>query len=216
VEARPFVVMSTAMSLDGAIDDTSPRRLVLSDAADLDRVDAERARVDAILVGATTIRRDDPRLVLRSAQRRAARVAAGLPPDPMKVTLTASGDLDPAAAFFTTGDALRLVYAGRPVPHLADVATVVGLTDLAAVLADLYGRGVRRLMVEGGGSVQAQFLAADAVDEMQIVVAPFLVGESGAPRFAGPGHYPRRWHLAEASPSGDLVLLRYTKEHPDA
>lgn len=215
------MLLSTAMSLDGAIDDASPRRLVLSDAADLDRVDGERAGVDAILVGATTIRRDDPRLVLRSAERRAARVAAGRTPDPLKVTITASGALDPAARFFTAGTAERLVYTSAPAAaaHLDRLATVVDAGDplhLASVLADLYDRGVRRLMVEGGGAVQAQFLAADAVDELQLVIAPFLVGDAAAPRFAGPGRYERRWHLAQVHPAGDLVLLRYTRGASDA
>ena len=97
---RPYVVLSCAMSLDGCLDGTGGERLVLSGAADLDRVDAERAAADAILVGAGTIRRDDPRLLVRSAGRQAARAARGLPPQPAGVTVTASGDLDPAARFF--------------------------------------------------------------------------------------------------------------------
>ena len=64
---RPYVVLSCAVSLDGCLDGTGGERLVLSGAADLDRVDAERAAADAILVGAGTIRRDDPRLLVRSA-----------------------------------------------------------------------------------------------------------------------------------------------------
>src|SRR5690242_6089257 len=95
VPDRPYVLLSAAMSVDGHIDDGGPEPLVLSDAADLDRVDAVRAGVDAILVGATTLRRDDPRLLVRSEERRAARVAEGRAPDPLKVTLTGSGDLDP-------------------------------------------------------------------------------------------------------------------------
>src|SRR5688500_9992693 len=108
VPDRPYVLLSAAMSVDGHIDDSGPEPLLLSDAADLDRVDAVRAGVDAILVGATTLRRDNPRLLVRSAQRRAARVAAGREPHPMKVTVTGSGDLDPTARFFTTGDAPKI------------------------------------------------------------------------------------------------------------
>ena len=74
---RPYVVLSCAMSLDGCLDGTGEDRLVLSGAADLDRVDAERAAADAILVGAGTIRRDDPRLLVRSARRQAERRPAG-------------------------------------------------------------------------------------------------------------------------------------------
>src|SRR3954471_13881427 len=99
--ASPLVVLSCATSIDGYLDDTSPRRLLLSPAAALDRVDAVRAASDAILVGAGTVRADDPRLLVRSAARRDARGARGLPASPAKVTLTRSGDLDPTSAFFT-------------------------------------------------------------------------------------------------------------------
>jgi 5-amino-6-(5-phosphoribosylamino)uracil reductase len=61
------------MSIDGYLDDASPDRLLLSNDADFDRVDDVRAGCDAILVGAATIRQDDPRLLIRSAGRRAAR-----------------------------------------------------------------------------------------------------------------------------------------------
>ncbi|HEX5291670.1 MAG TPA: dihydrofolate reductase family protein [Streptosporangiaceae bacterium] len=98
---RPYVLLSAAVSADGYIDDATPDRLVLSDAHDLDRVDEVRAGVDAILVGAGTIRADNPRLLVRSAARRAARAAAGRPASPARVTLTSRGGLDPAARFFT-------------------------------------------------------------------------------------------------------------------
>ena len=65
---RPYTLLSCCVSLDGYLDDAGPQRLVLSPAADLDRVDAERAGCDAILVGAETVRRDDPRLLVRSEE----------------------------------------------------------------------------------------------------------------------------------------------------
>ena len=97
---RPYVLLSVAMSVDGCIDDATDARLILSNDADLDRVDEVRAGSDAILVGAGTIRRDNPALLVRSAARRSGRVARGLPASPARVTLTARGDLDPAARFF--------------------------------------------------------------------------------------------------------------------
>ena len=63
---RPYVLLSAAMSADGYLDDASATRLVLSGEADLDRVDELRAGSDAILVGAQTIRADNPRLLVRS------------------------------------------------------------------------------------------------------------------------------------------------------
>src|SRR5882757_5765815 len=84
----PYVLLSCAMSVDGYIDDATPERLLLSNAADFDRVDGERAASDAIVVGANTIRRENPRLLVRSPARRRERAAAGRPPSPAKVTLT--------------------------------------------------------------------------------------------------------------------------------
>jgi 5-amino-6-(5-phosphoribosylamino)uracil reductase len=222
VTTRPYVVLSCAMSVDGCLDSAGPERLILSGGADLDRVDGERARSDAIMVGAGTIRRDDPRLLVRSPTRRAARAARGLPEAPSRVTITASGDLDPGAAFFAGPAELpRLVYCPSPLATkiqdtLNGVAQVIGIPPplpLGAVLTDLAGRGIGRLMVEGGARLGVQFLADGLVDELQLVVAPFFVGDAGAPRFAAPARYPhgpgRPMLLADVRKLDDVVLLRY-------
>jgi 5-amino-6-(5-phosphoribosylamino)uracil reductase len=218
---RPYVTLSCAMSIDGYLDDTDSRRLTLSNAADLDRVDDLRARSDAILVGATTLRRDNPRLLVRDAGRRERRLSAGLPESPIKVTVTSTGDISPDAAFFTTGACPRIVYCPEERAailrmRLGERATVVGLGDsvlMAGLLDDLGRRGIRRLLVEGGGSVLTQFLSADLVDELQLVIAPVFVGDAGAPRVVRPAHFPwtapRRARLAASVQIGDVVLLRY-------
>src|SRR5215469_7114129 len=95
VANRPYTVLSCAISVDGCLDDASGSRLILSGPEDLDEVDELRACADAILVGAGTIRADNPRLLVRSAGRVARREAAGRPPHPLRVTITASGSLDP-------------------------------------------------------------------------------------------------------------------------
>jgi 5-amino-6-(5-phosphoribosylamino)uracil reductase len=223
---RPYVLLSVAASVDGYIDDSSSRRLLLSNDADFDRVDEVRASADAILVGASTIRRDNPRLLVRSAARRDERVARGRPESPVKVTLTGSADLDPAASFFTAGTGSKLVYVSSPAvskarERLADVATVADAGDppsLAWILADLAARGVRRLMVEGGATIHNQFLTAGLADELHLVIAPFFVGDPAAPHFPGSGVFPHhaasRMELAEVRQIGDVVLLRYLLGHP--
>ena len=72
---RPYILLSCGMSIDGYLGSASPRRLELSNNADFDRVDSVRASCDAILVGAATVRSDNPRLLVRSRTRRAARTA---------------------------------------------------------------------------------------------------------------------------------------------
>jgi 5-amino-6-(5-phosphoribosylamino)uracil reductase len=198
---------------------------MLSSDADFDRVDGQRAFADAVLVGATTIRRDNPRLLVRSPARRSARQERGLPVSPAKVTITGSGSLDPHASFFTAGgtEVRKLVYcasaalraaqdrlSGAPSTSIIDAGSPV---DLVTVVTDLAERGIGRLMVEGGQSIHTQFLAAGLADELQLVIAPFLVGDPSAPRFVGAAAFPwnssHRMTLAEARPVGDVVLLRY-------
>jgi 5-amino-6-(5-phosphoribosylamino)uracil reductase len=227
MRSRPHVLLSVAASLDGCLDDTSTDRLLLSNDEDFDRVDEVRAGVDALLVGANTIRADDPRLLVCSEARRQRRIHAGLPPTPVKVTLTESGKLDPAARFFTTGDNDKLVYTSTSAlamvrDRVGSVSAVIGAgdpLDVRAVLADLAERGVERLMVEGGSAVHTLFLAAGVVDELHLVYAPFFVGQADAPRMVNPAVFPQgpgqRMTLTEARQIGDVVLLRYLPRHDD-
>jgi 5-amino-6-(5-phosphoribosylamino)uracil reductase len=218
---RPYTLLSCSMSIDGYLDSAMPRRLELSNDADFDRVDAVRASCDAILVGAATVRNDNPRLIVRSRSRRNDRTARGLPPSPIKVTVTERVELNAEADFFTTGETEKLVYCASPrVPaarsRLGPMATVIDAgqpVKMRRISEDLAARGVRRLMVEGGGQVHTQFLTDDLADELQLVVAPFFVGDSRAPRFVSDGLFPwhpgRRATLAAVRQLGDVVLLRY-------
>jgi 5-amino-6-(5-phosphoribosylamino)uracil reductase len=217
---RPYVLLSVAVSVDGYIDDCGAERFPLSNAEDFDHVDRVRAESGAILVGAATIRRDNPRLLVNSAERRAARIARGCPEYPLKVTVTSSGDLDPALKFWHHGGD-KLVYttdSGRSraraaVGGLADVVCLGPAIDFGALLDDLGERGVDRLMVEGGGTIHTAFLAAGLADEIRMAVAPMLIGQASAPRFVNPAEFPggpaRRFHLEDITKLGDVAVLRY-------
>jgi riboflavin-specific deaminase-like protein len=232
---RPYVLLSCAISADGYLDDASPSRLILSGPADLDRVDEVRAGCDAIMVGAQTVRTDNPRLLIRDPRRRARRAARGEPEHPTRVTLTATGDLDPTANFFAPG-APRLVYcATRALPRaragVGDRAVLIDAGDpvsLDLILQDLAERSVARLLVEGGAHVLAEFLAQDLADEFHLAIAPFfLAPPTPAPRLnlpapANPAPDPAR-PQAPGNPSGptgpmtlaetrrveEMVLARY-------
>ncbi|OKI31561.1 deaminase [Streptomyces sp. CB03578] len=218
--ARPYVLLSAATSVDGYLDDTSPERLLLSNADDFDRVDEVRASCDAILIGATTMRKDNPRLLVNSEERRAKRLAEGRSEYPLKVTVTASGDLDASLKFWHFGGQ-KLIFTVDPavdkviaaLGDLADVVSVGPELDWGLVLDELGRRGVGRLMVEGGGTIHTQLMAQNLADEVHLAVAPLLVGQVGAPKFLGAADYPggstSRMRLLEARPIGDVVLLRY-------
>jgi 5-amino-6-(5-phosphoribosylamino)uracil reductase len=216
---RPYVLLSWAMSVDGYLDDTAPQRLLLSNAEDFDRVDQVRAESDAILIGATTIRRDNPRLLVNSAERRRLRASRGLPPYPVKVTVTGS-ELDPSYKFFHTGGE-KLVYSTSSATEkvrtaLDGLATVIDCgepVDFGAMLDDLGRRGINRLMVEGGGTIHTQFLTQGLADEIHLAMAPFFVGDADAPRCVNPGTFPQdpahRMKVEEVRQIGDIVFVRY-------
>jgi 5-amino-6-(5-phosphoribosylamino)uracil reductase len=135
--------------------------------------------------------------------------------------VTRRAELDTRADFFMVGDAEKLVYCASSRvddarERLGPVATVVDGGDsveMRTLSTDLAGRGVERLMVEGGAMVHTQFLTEDIVDELQLTVAPVFVGDSEAPRFVRDGIFPwnpaRRAELVEVHKLGDVVLLRY-------
>jgi 5-amino-6-(5-phosphoribosylamino)uracil reductase len=217
VPSRPYILLSCATSADGYLDDATPQRLVLSGPADLDRVDEVRAGCDAILVGARTVRADNPRLLIRDPRRSARRAARGLPEHPARVSLTGTGDLDPRARFFAPG-ALRLVYCATPAltvarARLGDSAVLIDAGDplsLDFTLSDLAERGVARALVEGGAHVLGEFLAAGLADELNLAVAPFFIADPAAPRLdlPGPGA-DGPMTLAETCRVGEVALLRY-------
>jgi riboflavin-specific deaminase-like protein len=228
VPSRPYVLLSCAVSADGYLDDASPRRLILSGPADLDRVDEERAGCDAIVVGANTIRTDDPRLLIRDPRRGARRMARGLPAHPIRVTLTATGDLDPGSRFFAPGSP-RLVYCATPALNTArarisgariegarvdeDSAVFINAGNplsLEVMLQDLTERGIRRVMVEGGARLLGDFLAEGLADELQLAVAPFFIADPAAPRLNLPSAIPDGpMTLAETHRAGEVAVLRY-------
>ncbi|MFJ7063228.1 RibD family protein [Streptomyces microflavus] len=217
---RPYVILSAAMSVDGYLDDASPERLRLSNEPDFDRVDEVRAESDAILIGANTMRRDNPRLLVNSDARRARRVAEGKPEFPLKVTVTASGDLSADLKFWHHGGKKLVVTVDDAVEKvrgalgdLADVVSVGQELDWGLVLDELGRRGVGRLMVEGGGTIHTQFMAQNLADEVHVAIAPLLVGQPEAARFLGAADYPggstARMKVLEVRAIDDIVFVRY-------
>jgi 5-amino-6-(5-phosphoribosylamino)uracil reductase len=231
VPRRPYTLLSCAVSADGCLDDASADRLVLSGPQDLDEVDELRAACDAIFVGAGTIRADNPSLLVRSQARAARREAASRPPHPLRVTVTATGRLDPSARFFT-GPGTPLVYCaasalGVAQARFGETAVIIDAGEppsLRAIFDDLYSeRLVATLLVEGGSRILRDVLADDLADELRLAVAPFFVGAAAAPRFGLPAAYPHTpanpMTLAAARRLGDVAVLHYllgTSERPAA
>jgi 5-amino-6-(5-phosphoribosylamino)uracil reductase len=201
------VYVSVAVSLDGYIDDRSDQRLVLSSPEDLADMRLAREQCDALLVGAETVRRDDPSL--RS-------------PNAARVTVTGSGDLDPALRFFD-GSARTIVLSGsegaqRLRARIGDRAEVVVIDrfDPAAIIAALADCGLHSLFVEGGTRILTSFLAAGTFDRLRVAIAPFFVGDAQAPRLVNAASFlndaKHRLVLRGVRDLGDMAVLEY--EHP--
>lgn len=187
LDGRPWVTLKAAVSLDGRIAaPAGDAKWITGEAA---RRDAHRlrARVDAVMVGAETVRLDAPRLTVR-----------GVPgADPRRVVLNTGLDLDPAAAVFGPGS---LVFHGPDAPQdRRDRFAALGATpvevpfapgadaralDLGAVLAHLGRLGIVHLLVEGGGRVHGALVSAQLADAACIYIAPRFLGE-GRPLLAG-------------------------------
>lgn len=160
---RPWVIAKIAQSLDGRITRPPGESSKLTGATAHRRVQALRATVDAIMIGAETLRQDNPRLTVRGI--RAAR-------QPWRVLVTRNGALPADSRLLTDGYRRRtLVYQGR---------------SWDEVLVDLGKRGVTRLLVEGGGEVLGELLDADLIDEIWSFFAPLLTG-GDKPSFGGTG-----------------------------
>ena len=178
------MTLSCAVSADGFLDDRSEKRLVLSTSRDLSAVHLLRAEMDAIMVGAETVRQDNPSLITRSPECAKIRKKQGRAKHPIKVTVTSSGNLDPGAAFFTDGDCEKIVLAkGNAVldPSIELTATVIRFEDdwWPALQAALIDRGGSALMIEGGANLIHQALDARIADHWRIAVADKTLGEMG-------------------------------------
>ena len=153
VTGRPFVIAKCGMSLDGRLTrhPCEPRWITDFGA----RRDAHqlRSHVDAVIVGAETVRLDNPRLTVRGMRHTK---------QPWRVVLTRSGNLPPKARLFSDRRAARTLVYKR--------------TDLVVVLEDLGKRNVTSVLIEGGGEVLGQALDAHLIDKVQLYLGPILTG----------------------------------------
>ncbi len=181
------ITLSCALSADGFLGDSTDRRLILSTPEDWAEVYRLRAAHDAILVGAETVRRDDPSLLIRDDAVRARRRQEGRCPDIAKVTLTRSGQLPSDRRFFREGEAERYVFSNVQIPDINSVATVIesdASITAAHIVTELEKRGIRSLFVEGGAQILRLFLREGLADVVRVARNPQIrAGELGRGRF---------------------------------
>lgn len=205
------IILSAAISADGYLDDYSEQRLILSSPEDWRAVRSLRAEADAILIGAGTVRRDNPSLAIKDSQLREKRTAAGRLADIVKVTVSGSGDLDPKSKFFTDGGGEKVIFTtGVLSDELSEVATVISRSELssATILIQLRKMGIGTLMVEGGSNILSMFLREKNWDEFRLAMAPVFVGDERAPRLVLDGEYPPMT-LVRTEQLGQTAVLHF-------
>jgi riboflavin-specific deaminase-like protein len=220
---RPFVLFNAAVSLDGKLAPVSREKIRLGSGRDRARMDLLRAGSDAILIGAGTLRAEDPPLQVRTPAGRRLRKREGRAGPLIEILLSASLRI-PASSRFLRDDGIPRIIAApasAPAGRLArlrashEVWTVGrARVDPEALLRRLSRRRVARLLVEGGGEVFAVFFEAGLVDEVHLTVTPYLIGGRGAPTlFDGEGisgDVPRL-KLDLCRREGEEAYLRYRR-----
>jgi diaminohydroxyphosphoribosylaminopyrimidine deaminase / 5-amino-6-(5-phosphoribosylamino)uracil reductase len=223
-ERRPQVTLKWAMSLDGRIATAAGESQWISSPRARRWALALREEHDATLVGSGTVLADDPRLdrrlglagkpglrVVLDRRLRLAAWAASAPPGAPRRLFTVA---DPLVVYTAAGAGAAAIPQPTELPGTPGNAEIVALPEVepAAVLADLYERGVRSVLVEGGAEVLASFAASGLYDRVAVVCAPLLIGGREAPGpLAGTGaatlaDAPRLDHPQVLRRGADLIV----------
>lgn len=211
---RPFVHLNAAMSLDGRIALRGGEPVRLSGEEDMRRVHRLRNSCDAVLVGVSTVIRDNPGLLVKAQY--VDRVRS---PPPTRVVLDTQMRTPPNARLFDgVAPTLIAVGQGRKPPRTFPGVAVEefpvgadGMVDLDAVLTGLTERGVKRVLVEGGSHVLGSFVTRRLFDAFTVYVAPVVIGEGAPPLLAVDGPSPQpvpvRFEGAERLGEGQVLHL---------
>jgi 2,5-diamino-6-(ribosylamino)-4(3H)-pyrimidinone 5'-phosphate reductase len=208
---RPFTFINSAMSADGKISTKRRKQVKISGKADFDRVDELRATSDAVMVGIGTVLADDPSLTVKSPERRQRRIDRGLEENPARVVVDSQARTPLTADIFNKGVGKRIIVVSKAAPAdrvraLATRAEIImtgeNEVDLPQMAVELKKRGIHRLMVEGGATLNYAMMSNRLVDELSVFVGNLIIGGRDAPTLMdGPG-------IAERSEAVELKLAR--------
>ena len=224
---RPHVIVNAAMSADGKLSTRERRQVKISGAQDFNRVDRLKAGSDAVMVGIGTILADDPSLTVKGKECRDNRIGRSVDEHPVRIVVDSHARTPPDAKVLHKEPGKRVIAVAKQadakkVAELKKFATVIVAgdekVDLKTLMDELGRQGIRRVMVEGGGTLIAGLIAADLVDEIYTFVGNIIIGGKDAPTLAdGPGFIREsefcRLTLLEARKIEDGVLLHWTVEH---
>ncbi|MCZ7396212.1 MAG: 2,5-diamino-6-(ribosylamino)-4(3H)-pyrimidinone 5'-phosphate reductase [Candidatus Methanoperedens sp.] len=224
--ARPFVFINAAMSADGKIATVERKQTRISGSLDFERVDELRASSDAVMVGIGTVLSDNPSLTVKSKERREKRRMRELPENPVRIVVDSLARTPLDADIFKKGEGKRIIAVSESAPkervkQLAEHADVVAVgeknVDLGKLLSELKARGIKRLMVEGGATLNWGLISAGLVDEIYTFMGNIIIGGSGAPTLVdGEGCTGEfcKLKLISCEKLEDGVLIRWKFDEP--
>lgn len=208
---RPYFILNTAMSADGKIATVSGESKI-SDKEDFLRTHQLRAEVDAILVGSHTISIDNPSLTVRLCEGK----------NPIRIIVDSGATCSPYARVLDD-NAQTIIF----VSNKADAKKVFLLEEKCSVLfcgekkitlqkmaEMLYDKGIRTVMVEGGGTLNWHLFKAGLIDEVRFAIAPVIFGGKAAVSVVSGEGFPTRdasvqLELEKMEPTGEMVVLTY-------
>jgi 5-amino-6-(5-phosphoribosylamino)uracil reductase len=198
---RPYVSLNVAQSADGKLAPIDGGKVNFGGPEDRAQMEELRALADGVLIGAGTLRSEDPPLLIRDPLVRGNRAAEKGSPHPRNITVCSvlPAQLE-AMSFFRSPETEKLVFTTeRTPPYLRETASryarveIVaadssGRVDLAAVMDRLVALQVCHLLLEGGGELNFSMLQAGLIDEIYLTVCPYIFGGRTAPTsFDGAG-----------------------------
>ncbi|MFI3292979.1 MAG: dihydrofolate reductase family protein [Rikenellaceae bacterium] len=182
------VILSVATSADGYIDDMTPNRLMLSTPEDWEEVYALRAEADAILIGAETLRRDNPTLRVKRQELMDWRESKGRPAEPARVIVSSNSEISPSARIFSEGEGRIIIFSNIERPELTRAEVIVSpYIDAAYIVTILEKMGIIDIYVEGGAKIHTLFMDQGVVDRLRVARnKKVVVNDPSAPKFLAP------------------------------
>ena len=213
-KSRPRVILSAAMTLDGKIA-TKTGDSKLSSKEDKIRVHKLRSKVDAILVGFNTVKRDNPLLTVRYAHGK----------NPIRIILDSKASIDKKSKIIQTSNKFPTIIAvskkasRKNITQLEKypleiIETGKKIVNIKNLLRILFKRKIKTILVEGGGTVNWEFVKQGLVDELIITITPYLVGGKNAITLVdGEGfsliHKASKLKLKKIHRVGNEIVLHY-------
>lgn len=215
-KSRPHVILSAAISIDGKIA-TRLGDSKLSSKKDRIRIHKLRAKVDAILVGKNTVHRDDPLLTVRYAKGK----------NPVRIILDSNGSIDIDSKILQTSDKVPTIIAVSKKISKSNlkklkkfpveiIITGENSVNLKSLMEHLSKRKIKNILVEGGGTINWQFIENNLFDEILITISPFIIGGIDAIAFVQGKGFDKiikspRLRLNRIKKLENYLILNYTK-----